>query len=76
MELKPCPFCGNNVARKVLTSEEMNDEIKPVYDFENYIAPEDQFVVCCDFHAGGCGACGGWQSSVEDAAKLWNKRKK
>ena len=62
-ELKICPFCGNE---KVIVLEESgNSEI-----FENI----RNYVICCDFNNGGCGATSGYRISEEEAIEAWNKR--
>ncbi len=34
------------------------------------------YAVVCDFNLGGCGACGGYRETSNDAAEAWNKRVK
>lgn len=64
--LKPCPFCGKDVAT-VVTNIELNE-------LEPHEEPE-QFAVVCDFCKGGCGSMSGWAMSEERAVENWNKRK-
>lgn len=59
-----CPFCGQAVARVVTFSELTYNEIDD----------DNSYCVCCSYPDGGCGACGGFRGSAEEAIKVWNQR--
>lgn len=62
-KLKPCPFCGGE--KVVVLEEGGNSEI-----FENI----RNYIICCDFNNGGCGATSGFRRTEEEAIEAWNKR--
>lgn len=63
-KLKPCPFCGKEVAEVLKLGEYGDDYVNP-----------NHFVVVCDFHKEGCGAaCGGEYETEEEAIEAWNRR--
>lgn len=59
-----CPFCGQAVARVVTYSELTYNEIDD----------DNSYCVCCIYPDGGCGACGGFRDSEEEAIRVWNQR--
>lgn len=65
VKLKPCPFCGKEVA-KVVDQYELND------------LPDDgcirMYTVVCDYDDGGCGATCGFTPRDYNAVKRWNVR--
>ena len=61
-----CPFCGETVARVVTYSELTYNEIDD----------DNSYCVCCNYLDGGCGACGGFHDSEEEAIRAWNQRAK
>lgn len=63
-KLKPCPFCGkpHPVSRR--------------YEADGVKLLRDRYVVLCDYSEGGCGAESGWYHSPEEAAAMWNQRKR
>ncbi len=63
-ELKPCPFCGKDVAKVTDALELKRDN-----DMEGYY-------VVCSAREGGCGASSGWEDTKEDVTKQWNRRTK
>lgn len=64
-ELKPCPFCGKDVAEFCRGSD---------------LAPEENFgsdsdvVVICSCSEGGCGAASGIYPTGYMAGDAWNRR--
>jgi len=60
-ELLACPFCGNEKARRLMDSEELN------------LLTGNYTVVCCIFNE-GCGASGGYKQSDHEAVEIWNVR--
>ena len=60
MELKPCPFCGQQKYLCVLAEGEKDDR---------------QYMIVCDASAdGGCGASCGWRDTIGEAKAAWNRR--
>lgn len=72
MELKPCPFCGKTETLEVITGHQLMDEEQEFWPHS------ESFCVVCDASnpngKGGCGACGGFQSTEPLAIDHWNKR--
>lgn len=62
--LKSCPFCGYPKAKIVLLPADGKARFT------------DKYMVLCDYRDGGCGAASGWCSSPEEAAEVWNMRKR
>lgn len=77
-KLKPCPFCGKNVA-----------EISNAHDLEDCANFGDEncpcelygdsetcsmYLVVCGVDKGGCGASTGYRTTEERAIKAWNNR--
>jgi len=70
----PCPFCGNERAPRIVSSEELHRE-----DGDDSPWPHsDSWAVICDAARpggrGGCGASGGFFPTQQQAADKWNKR--
>lgn len=64
--LKPCPFCGKNVAH---TRHLYESSININFSHPNY------YEVICDYIEGGCGTTlGGEYETEEEAIKVWNTR--
>ena len=59
MELKPCPFCG---------------EEPQVIRIKGKDGWRDRFTVRCPYDHGGCGAEGGMYHSEAEAVEAWNRR--
>ena len=59
IELKPCPFCGQEKNIVVLS--------------EN-VCDGRQYQIVCDATGEGCGACCGWQDTIKEAKEAWNRR--
>lgn len=38
------------------------------------IKENDEYVVCCDYSQGGCGATAGYRESIKEAKAIWNTR--
>lgn len=65
IELKPCPFCGNEHL-KVGTEKDFDPDMP---------YPSTYVAVCCCIHQGGCGAVSGFKPIMQEAVELWNMRK-
>ena len=64
IELAPCPFCGRENPA-LLSAEEID---------KKYEDEPTTYTVCCEMDNGGCGACGGYRDTKEEAVEAWNKR--
>jgi len=64
VKLKKCPFCGNP-----------NVNIR-LYKADGVKLFLDRYAVICDYGKGGCGTESGWYHSPEEAAAMWNQRKR
>ena len=62
-DLKPCPFCGMEVAMVYTQSE--RDEIQ---------CDPERYTIVCSWTENGCGATCGYHSTVSKAIKRWNTR--
>lgn len=61
----PCPFCGAiEPTVQLINSEEVR----------NGFHPHGSLAICCSAREGGCGACGGFKSSEQEAIDNWNMR--
>lgn len=63
-KLRPCPFCGNVTPR-----------VK-YYKADGERLFIGRYAVLCDYRTGGCGAESGWYHSPEEAAAMWNQRRR
>ena len=77
VDLKPCPFCGENVA--VMTDAHDLEECSNFEDdnchcneFESH--PCEYKTVVCDVTRGGCGASSGYYPTEKEAIEKWNRR--
>ena len=60
MDLRPCPFCGQQKYLCALAEGEKDDR---------------QYMIVCDASAdGGCGASCGWRDTIKEAKAAWNRR--
>ncbi len=66
-ELKPCPFCGKDVADFYPCAE--LDVCENKRDCSSRCLS-----VCCAFDKGGCGAGSGFFKTGYEAGDAWNKR--
>jgi len=67
--LKPCPFCGADVA-EICTCEELQ-----ACDARCDICPcPKTYQVVCSWDNYGCGASSGVKDTREEAANAWNHR--
>ena len=78
IELKPCPFCGGEVA-EITNAHELED----CASFESEGCPcelyEDSgfcslYSIVCSMNRGGCGSSSGYFSTEEKAVEAWNRR--
>lgn len=67
-ELKPCPFCGQDIARFVTCHE-----VEACGEFYR-CNHEGSYAVICSFLYGGCGSSSGFYQSRQEAAEAWNQR--
>lgn len=78
--LKPCPFCGNTVALRVLDANEIDylDRGDANWEDEPYYQ-----VVCCYYDIEplptanwkrGCGSSCGFHPTKKQAIEAWNRR--
>lgn len=67
-ELKPCPFCGQDMARFVTCHE-----VEACGEF-NRCNNEGSYAVICSFLYRGCGSSSGFYQTREEAARAWNQR--
>ena len=67
-ELKPCPFCGGT--ELIITS------CVELEDCNNFAecGGTPNYIVCCDYKQGGCGAASGYCLNEEEAIEAWNRR--
>ncbi len=70
IKLKACPFCGEKETAEVFDQNELDGIYKG--DLGYYDDP--MFAACCAIRNGGCGACGGFRVTPEQAAEAWNRR--
>ena len=78
VKLKPCPFCKNDIAPRVLDSNQVNG----MYTDDAGWRHNPYFqVVCCVNLSGpiknwkcGCGGSGGFMPTKEAAILAWNRR--
>lgn len=68
-ELKPCPHCGSATAPEISNCV----ELESCANFDECPC-ETHLCVVCSVHNGGCGACGGFAASEDDAISKWNTR--
>lgn len=78
IELKPCPFCGKQVAevtdaRTIEECANFDDERCPCEQYEDsgtcgYIA------IVCNVNEGGCGTTSVYFTTEEKAIDAWNRR--
>lgn len=61
MELKPCPFCGDDEAPRMMIRKGKDGW-------------RDRYYVLCEYNEGGCGAESGWYHYESEAAEAWNRR--
>lgn len=69
-ELKPCPFCGGKNIVLISCDEEACQSC--IESCEN--CNMKSYAYCCSANQSGCGATGGWHTSVEKAKFNWNRR--
>ena len=76
--LKPCPFCGKEVACRCDVKEletcsncDIEDVCPSYKDSEPCMG--GTFIIC-DRTYNGCGAATGWYKTYDEAADAWNKR--
>ena len=66
--LKPCPFCGMDVA--------IFATCRDLEACASYQRCKSEYMVLavCNVNAGGCGASSGFRDTCEQAADAWNGR--
>lgn len=69
INLKPCPFCGNE---KIEISNE--NDVNGLDEFDSNYSENPYFLACCSVYVNGCGATGGCASTEQEAADKWNRR--
>lgn len=68
LHLRPCPFCGKDVA---IFSD--CQEVECCESFEKCPSARYKTVVC-SFRNGGCGTATGFHPTYREAASAWNRR--
>ena len=63
-KLKRCPFCGNPNPKMRLYKADGKERFR------------DRYAVLCKYDDGGCGAESGWYHCPEEAAAMWNQRRR
>ena len=61
VNLRECPFCGNEYAPRLMRRYGVNGW-------------RDRYYVLCEYDTGGCGAESGWYHSPREAVAAWNTR--
>ena len=79
IKLKPCPFCGAQVAiittmRDLQECANFEDEKCICKQYERPIDDCKYYIVVCNVNAGGCGGSSGYDTTAEKAAEIWNRR--
>lgn len=83
-ELKPCPFCGKDVAvladaQELEVCDNFEDEDCPCLEskqvnYGKYAEHCPYVAIVCDMHKGGCGTSTGFHKSLQPAIEAWNRR--
>ncbi len=67
-DFSPCPFCGNINVELTICSDTMCD------DKDCAGCRCRTYAVCCNLHAGGCGATSGYRITPGEAVEAWERR--
>lgn len=74
-KLKPCPFCGKEVA--IITNcqeEEYCGNFEECDEFDGEVHTKGWYCIVCTVNNGGCGASTIWGTDIEKLKKAWNRR--
>ena len=71
-ELKPCPFCGRQVAGITDCGETTCFAAINCFCFDTCV--NKTYTVVCNRQSGGCGATGGYHRTESEAIEAWNRR--
>ena len=69
VKFKPCPFCGAERSIIQTAESEWNED----HEDEPY-PHSNAYRFVCDATRGGCGASAGFDKTVDDAVRKWNRR--
>lgn len=68
--LKTCPFCGGENIELIACI----DEMCYVCAYNCETCEDRTYAYCCSRQKHGCGAVGGWHTTIKKARAAWNRR--
>mgnify|MGYP002627165366 CR=1 FL=1 len=72
--LKPCPFCGRDVAEVLDDATEQLERYGNEFAASGWFCDSPWYYGVCNAHRGGCGASGQGAETIEEAMANWNRR--